>query len=145
MKKLLFSLFAVALFSAASLQAQGSEEAKPKEPREFEMEDGDTTIVMRRYIMVFLMRGEKAQEFSKEELEEIQAGHMKNMTMLEEKGKLLVAGPFGDDTEYRGIFIMDCETVEEAEALVASDPAIKAGRLRAECHPWWTMKGAVIK
>lgn len=144
MKKLLFSVFALVLFFGTAVQAQSAADTEP-EPREFEMQEGDTTYIMRRYVMVFLMRGDKAQEFSPEELEEIQAGHMANMDRLIEEGKLLVAGPFGDDTEYRGIFIMDCENVEEAEALVASDPAIIAGRLRAECHPWWTAKGSVIK
>lgn len=120
-------------------------QAAEKEPREFEMKEGDTTYVMRRYIMVLLHRGDKANDFSKEELDSIQAGHMKNIGRLSDEGKLLVAGPFGDDTELRGIFILDCESVEEARELVDTDPAVMAGRLRAEYHPWWTAKGTVIK
>ncbi|MFN8396360.1 MAG: YciI family protein [Bacteroidia bacterium] len=93
---------------------------------------------------MLLQRGKKSTS-SKEELEKIQAGHMENIGKLAKAGKLLVAGPMGDDTDLRGIFILDCETIEEAKALVDTDPAVKAGRLRPEYHPWWTARGTVIK
>jgi len=32
-------------------------------------------------------------------------------------------------------------TREEAELLCANDPAVKAGRLRIELHPWFSAKG----
>ena len=54
------------------------------------------------------------------------------------KEKLKVAGPFGDEGKWIGIFIFDCSTKEEVEKLVNTDPAIKAGRLNYEIHPWWT-------
>ena len=113
----------------------------PANPREFEMKDGDTTYVMRRYVMVLLHRNKKAKKIPQPELDSIMAGHMANIGRLAKEGKLLVAGPMGDDTDLRGIFILDVGTIEEAEALVKTDPAVAAGRLRAECHPWWTAKG----
>ena len=42
-----------------------------------------------------------------------------------------------DDGEVRGIYVFDVRTVEEAEALTASDPSIQAGRLVMELHPWY--------
>ena len=69
----------------------------------------------------------------------IQEGHMANMTRLYNEGKLKVAGPFGDDGNWRGIFIFDCETKEEVEQLLKTDPAIAAGRLGYELHPWYTL------
>lgn len=139
-----FIAFFIVLVSLTKLVAQ-NDSVPAKEPRDFVMTEGDTTYTMRRYIMVFLMRGDRATTYSKEELEKIQAGHMGNINRLAAEGKILVAGPFGDDTDFRGIFIMDCETIEEAEELVGTDPAVKAGRLRAEYHPWWTARGTVIK
>ena len=68
----------------------------------------------------------------------IQDGHMANITSLYNAGKLKVAGPFGDDGDWRGIFIFDCETKEEVEKLLVTDPAINAGRLAYNIHPWWT-------
>ena len=59
----------------------------------------------------------------------IQEGHMANIRKLGESGKLVVAGPFGDDGNWRGIFIFDTPTIEEAEQLVKTDPAIQSGRL----------------
>jgi len=49
-----------------------------------------------------------------------------------------VAGPFGDEGKWIGLFIFDCETKEEVEKLLKTDPAIAAGRLNYEIHPWWT-------
>ena len=134
----------VALFGI-HLQAQSPNEEKAKEPRTFEMTEGDTTYVMKRYVMVFLMRGESAFDYSDKELEELQAGHMANMDKMAESGILQVAGPFGDDTEFRGILIMDSETIEDAKVLVEQDPAIKAGRLKAEYHTWWGAVGTTLK
>ena len=144
MKKiiLLLLLFSGSLFSV--VVAQG-DKAKTPEPREFEMKEGDTTYTMRRYVMVMLYRGKKANKIPKDQLDKIQAGHMANISKLAADGKLLVAGPMGDDTDLRGIFILDCESVEEAKTLVDTDPAVIAGRLRAEYHPWWTARGTVIK
>lgn len=139
-----FLLFALLLSVSTPMFSQTSETKVP-EPREFEMKDGDTTYVMRRYVMVLLHTGKKANKFPKAELEAIQAGHMANIKRLADAGKLLVAGPMGDDSELRGIFILDCEDVAEAQALVETDPAVKAGRLRAEYHTWWTARGTVIK
>lgn len=68
----------------------------------------------------------------------IQAGHMDNINKLYYAGKLKVAGPFGDDGEWKGIFIFDCATKEEVEKLLSADPAIAAGRLNYTIHPWWT-------
>lgn len=42
-----------------------------------------------------------------------------------------------DDTDLRGIFIFNVESVEEAKKLTETDPAIKAGVLIMELHPWF--------
>jgi hypothetical protein len=48
-------------------------------------------------------------------------------------------------SNWRGIFIFNCPTQEEVEALLKTDPAIAAGRLGYEIHPWWTAKNSVFK
>jgi uncharacterized protein len=77
------------------------------------------------------------------EAQKLQAGHMANIGRLAAEGKLLVAGPFADDGDWRGLFIFKCASLEEAQALVAADPAIAAGRLKAEIRPWLTAKGYI--
>jgi uncharacterized protein YciI len=95
------------------------------------------------YYFGLLTRGPKADAIPKDELPAIQAGHMANIERLAKEGKLLVAGPFLDGGDWRGIFIFKCASLEEAHALAATDPAIKAGRLKIEIHPWLTMKGNI--
>ena len=99
---------------------------------------------MKTYQMVFLYKGENRNQDSLE-VEKIQAGHMANIQRLADEGKLIVAGPFLDDKDLRGIFIFDLESEVEVKALVETDPAIIAGRLRYEIHPWMTAKGTCFK
>lgn len=91
---------------------------------------------MRSYVMAFLKAGPNRNQ-SKEEAEQLQAAHMANIGRMADEGKLVLAGPFLDRGELKGIYIFAVETVEEAEALTATDPAIQAGRLIMELHPWY--------
>ncbi len=77
--------------------------------------------------------------------QKLQDGHMANMGKKHKEGKLLVAGPFLEDSNWRGIFILKCDNKEEAEALVQQDPAVIAGRLSYEIHPWMTGKNCLFK
>ena len=72
-----------------------------------------------------------------EEAQAIQKAHLENIVRMSQEGKLVVAGPFMDETEIRGIYIFATSTMEEAEELVNTDPAVKAGRLSMELHPWY--------
>ncbi|MCR9173323.1 MAG: YciI family protein [bacterium] len=91
---------------------------------------------MRSYVMAFLKAGPNRSQ-SPEEAKELQAAHMANIGRLADEGKLVLAGPFLDDGELRGIYIFAVESIEEAEALTATDPAIQAGSLVMELHPWY--------
>ena len=92
---------------------------------------------IRQYWFVMLTAGNNRSQDSLTAAK-IQEGHMANIIRLYKEGKLKVAGPFGDEGKWIGIFIFDCPTKEEVEKLVNTDPAIKAGRLNYEIHPWWT-------
>ena len=96
---------------------------------------------MQGYFFVFLKRGEHAADVPKEKLAEIQKGHMANITQLARDKKLVLAGPFTDDGDLRGIFILNVATLEEAKKLCNADPAVAAGRLQVEIHPWYGPKG----
>ncbi len=109
----------------------------------FEMTEGDTTYIMKKYFMVFLKKGEKRDQ-SPEESAIIQKGHMDHMAKLAEEGIIQMAGPFGDDGEVRGIVIYSVPTEEEVKKLTSEDPAVKAGRLIMEIHPFWCAKGTTL-
>jgi uncharacterized protein YciI len=100
---------------------------------------------IKQYFFVMLTRGPKATEIDSVELEKIQAGHMANIHRMAETGKLKIAGPFGDDGNWRGIFIFDVSSEEEVKELISHDPAIQSGRLSYEIHPWWSDKEACLK
>lgn len=91
---------------------------------------------MKQYVMAFLKAGPERSQ-SKTEAAELQRAHLDNITRLAEEGKLILAGPFLDGGELRGIYIFNVESIEAAMELTASDPAIKAGRLIMELHPWY--------
>jgi uncharacterized protein len=67
----------------------------------------------------------------------IQKGHMDHIRAMSESGKLVLAGPFLDGSTFRGIFILDVASAEEARALCDADPAVQSGRLQALIIPWY--------
>lgn len=101
---------------------------------------GSDEYGMRQYVIAFLKSGPNRDQDSIEAAR-LQKAHMDNITKMANAGDLVVAGPFMDDTDLRGIYIFNCKTVEEARRLTESDPAIKAGRLIMELHPWYGPAG----
>ena len=91
---------------------------------------------MKEYVMAFLNTGPvKIQDTVQRA--ELQQEHLKNILRLSENGTLIVAGPFLDNQEIRGIFIFNVESVEEARKIAETDPAVKAGTLILDLHPWY--------
>ncbi len=90
---------------------------------------------MKTYVFVNLVRGKS--KFEKEVSETLIAGHMANIGKLAETGKLVLAGPFFDDKDIRGIYIFDVDTIEKAKILVESDPAVKAGLFEVDMRLWY--------
>ena len=80
---------------------------------------------MKKYVIAFLFRGDRVQEYTEEQRSDIQAGHMANINKLAEAGQLVMAGPFFGNEQLRGLFIFAVESLEEAEKLTATDPAVK--------------------
>jgi uncharacterized protein YciI len=93
--------------------------------------------------LAFLTRGEKWTPEKTPVTEEIQKAHLANIGKLAEMKKLVAAGPFGDNGRLRGIFVFRVASLEEAKALTATDPAVQAGRLAMEIHPWLVPEGVL--
>lgn len=90
---------------------------------------------LKTYYMVLLKSGPVRNQDSLE-VEKIQNAHLANIGKLFDEKLLVLAGPFLDEGSYKGIFLFDVPTEEEAEQLVMTDPAVIAGRLSYEIHPW---------
>ncbi|MEO1438050.1 MAG: YciI family protein [Bacteroidota bacterium] len=91
---------------------------------------------MKSYVMAFLKAGPN-RDLDADAAAELQKAHLKNIGRMAKEGKLLIAGPFLDNGDIRGIYIFDVPTIEEAEALTNTDPAIQAGSLVMELKPWY--------
>jgi len=102
-----------------------------------------TIASMTRYYFGLIRRGPKWTAERTPETEKLQAGHMANINAMAKAGKLVIAGPFENAGEYAGVFIFKVETLEEAKALSDQDPAVKAGRLIVDVHPWMIARGSL--
>lgn len=113
-------------------------------PEVLAQEKEEPKFEMKKYQMVFLYKGPNRNQDSVETMR-IQKEHLNNIQRLTDEGKLIVAGPFLDDQDLRGIFIFDSESEAEVKELVETDSAIQSGRLRYEIRPWMTAKGTCFK
>lgn len=93
---------------------------------------------MKSYFFVILKTGTNKSS-DKEIITEKFRGHMQNINRLVKEEKLVVAGPIGkNDKNYRGIFILqNIETLEEAQKILQTDPAIEAKLLEFEIYNWY--------
>lgn len=92
---------------------------------------------MKKYVFCLLKTGSNTTA-APEEIEKLFQGHMANINRMAKEGKLVVAGPFmKNDRNYRGIYIFNVSSVEEAKELVKTDPAISANLLEAELTLWY--------
>lgn len=130
----LLCLTAALLLPAASLLAQ---QANPAFVKPLADSLGADPYGMKYYVLVILKTGPRPTD-NKDTVAALFRGHMDNIGRLAKDGKLTVAGPLGKNTHnWRGIFIFNVPTVEEAQALLQTDPAIAGGLLEAECLRWY--------
>ena len=100
---------------------------------------------MANYQLAFLVAGpnRKPGDGEAPETQKINEGHMAHIRAMGDAGKLLAAGPFVDDGTLRGILVMRAASLDEARTLASQDPAVKAGRLVVDIHPWMVAEGVI--
>jgi uncharacterized protein YciI len=105
----------------------------------------NSPIKLETVYLGFLKKGPNRKEGDDKvpEIQELQKAHIANIERLAKLGKLVVAGPFGDDGILRGIFVFRVSSLAEAQELCATDPMIKIDRLRVELHPWNVPEGVL--
>lgn len=92
---------------------------------------------MKKYVLVILKTGPNDVQ-NKSERDSLFRGHMNNMNRLVTAGKLIVAGPLQkNEKNFRGIFILNAASIEEARPLLETDPAIKAKLFDTELFVWY--------
>ena len=129
---------AILFIGCTGLFAQGSSNVNSAYDAELSKKLGADERGMKMYVMCILKTGPKDATIKGKEREDIFAGHFANINKLADEGKLAVAGPFGkNDKTFRGLYIFNVPTIEEAEKLVVLDPAVKAGVFVADMTLWY--------
>lgn len=130
--------YLVSLLFIISLVAE-SQENKANYDKALAEQLGGDDYGMKNYILVVLRTGPKDSVITnKETRADLFKGHMANIGRLAKEGKLVMAGPFGqNDKTYRGLFILNVKTKEEALSLLETDPTIREKIFEVDLFPWY--------
>jgi len=91
---------------------------------------------MRRYVLVILKTSPTPVPAGPAR-DEMFKGHFANMKRLAADGKLALAGPLDAVDGWRGLFILAVSEIDEARALVATDPVVAQGEMIPEFHKYY--------
>ena len=92
---------------------------------------------MKTYVLVMLKTG-PADIQDKELRDSLFAGHFSNMDRLAAEKILVAAGPFYEnDRQYRGLFLYDVKTIDEAREFLKGDPTVTSGIFDVEFYQWY--------
>lgn len=134
-RSLMFLILLLASGSAVNAQST-TEPINPNYDSALAKKLGADDLGMRQYVMCFLKTGPLKVE-DKAKQAELMKGHFGMINRLAKEGKLILAGPFMDGGEFRGIYLFDVKTVEEAQKLTETDPSIKEGYFKVEFIKWY--------
>jgi uncharacterized protein YciI len=140
MNRTLSLLLALTVTFSISFPTAGEEPAAPVSPYNPVLAEklGADERGMRMFVLCILKTGPKDAQVTGDARKEIFNGHFANIQRLADERKLAVAGPFAkNDKEWRGLYIFNVATIEEAEKLVVLDPAVKAGVFVPEMTLWY--------
>ena len=93
---------------------------------------------MRTYQLVLLKTVWSAPRVTPEE----QRAFMQQVDQAVKAGKLSVAGPVSEGSDLAWVFVFTADAAE-ADALAASIPFVRAGKMLAERHPWMVADGVL--
>ena len=112
--------------------------------RTFDVTIEDTTYHMKQYWFVLYTKGDAAPLDSATSAATLKA-HLEHQQEQSDRGLIQMAGPFGDNGNWRGLLLYDCETKEEVEGYLKADPFVRSGHLKYEVHPWYGAVGTRLK
>ena len=138
MKMVYRSIVIFSFIAAASLAAyaQQTPSSNPTYDAALAAKLGADERGMKMYVMCFLKTGPlKVDDAAKRA--ELMKGHFGMINRLAAEKKLILAGPFSEGGEFRGIYLFDVKTIEEAQKLTETDPSIKEGYFKVEFIKWY--------
>jgi len=132
----LSALAALLLLAGGALAADAPAPASPAFDEALAETLGADEYGMRQYVLVILKTGPTPVPAGAAR-DEMFRGHFANMKRLAAEGKLALAGPLDGVDGWRGLFILAVDDLEEAAALVATDPVVIQGEMIAEYHAYY--------
>jgi uncharacterized protein YciI len=123
--KTFFAVFATGLLLLTTSAAPAQEKKEPQSK-------------MVQFQMALIRRGPKWEATHTKGSGGTMSEHGKYVMSLLESGKAVIAGPFSDEGEIIGVYVLRANTAEEAKMWVDNDPGVKGGHLVAEMIPWWS-------
>jgi uncharacterized protein YciI len=126
----------IVLVFATLLAPAQAEDAAPAYDAALAAKVGADDNGMRRYVLVILKTSPTPVPPGPAR-DEMFKGHFANMKRLADAGKLALAGPLDGVDGWRGLFIMAVSDIEEAQALVATDPVVAQGEMIPEFHKYY--------
>jgi uncharacterized protein YciI len=139
MKKSIRVIWMTMIVSAILISPSMAQQTDPKATdKEVKPKEKSPAEKIEKFWLVILKTG-PAKDLDSITRNGLFEGHMANINRLYQAGILKVAGPFGkNDFTWRGLFIFDCKTKEEAEKHVSTDPAVSAGLFIYDIVPWYS-------
>lgn len=139
MKHVLLAMLSLALFGLAPIAPAQADAAAPAHTTGYDhalaKRLGANENGMRPYVLVILRTGPRPVPKGKAR-DAMFAGHFANIARLAAEGKLVLAGPFGEhDGDWRGLFLLAVDDVEQARRLTATDPASRRARWSPSTTP----------
>jgi uncharacterized protein YciI len=87
---------------------------------------------MKMYVLVIIKTGPKS-DVTAAVRDSLMRGHMGFIGGMSDKGLLVMAGPLQkNEKEYRGIYIFNVKSIDEAKAMAGKDPSIQSGYFDVE-------------
>jgi uncharacterized protein YciI len=130
------ALAALLLLSGGALAEDAAAPASPAFDAALAETLGADEYGMRQYVLVILKTGPTPVPAGAAR-DEMFRGHFANMQRLAAEGKLALAGPLDGVDGWRGLFILAVDDLEEAAALVATNPVVIHGEMIAEYHAYY--------
>ena len=134
-----FTRIAAAALLAASWGVQ-AEAPAPKYDEALAKAYGAAENGMRGYVLVILKTGPNRVPDGRER-DEMFTGHFANINRRADEGTLVMAGPLDGVDGWRGMFVFAVTSVDEAKALVATDPVVVKGEMVPEFHTLYSTAG----
>jgi hypothetical protein len=111
----------------------------------FDVTINDSTYHMKQYWFVLYTTGPDTTKLDSATSASLLQQHLAHQGEQAKRGLIQLGGPFGDDSDWRGLLLYDCDTREEVEGYLKQDPFVKRGKLVYQIHPWFGSVGTRLK